>query len=979
MSDGGITRRLSQMRVSTRLSLAIGLMLMLMLVLILTGGLGLWQGETGATALRQRAQIAQFANQLNVNMAQLRIAARAYAVNGAQAEADQVAALRKRFEATYRAARPLVEGAPEAEAFARLDTLHQSYQQLFSRLQTQRQTYDRAFEQEIYPKSARIMDAFARIKDTAFADGDTKAAFVAALAESHFLLTRLAAIGYFRTLDPAALAEAQRQAGAFAEDLASLDGEIQDPGRRALVERLRADWPVYRRATLSTAVEAAPAIRKLADEDMRAIGRQLAETANGIVEDAHNAEQRIETELGNGIRLSLIGIGVVGLLALVLAALTARLLSASIVRPVHGIRTVMERLSEGDLNVTVPHTDAKDELADMARAVDRFKVTAMEAVRAGTGLDRVAANVMISDNDGIIRYTNAALTEMFTKAEADLRRQLPNFRANDLIGHNIDEFHANPAHQHRIIDHMQETFRGKARAGGRTFTVIANPIVNRHGERLGTVIEWKDITEELAIEAEIEGMVAEAARGIFDRRIDLTDKSGFFRTVSTGINTLADSVTAVSAELADMAEGLAFGDLTRRIERDYEGTFRRLKDDFNGTAEKLAEIVRRINEASATIGTCANEVAAGSQDLSERTEQQASSLEETAASIEQLAATVRSNADNAREVSRVAEQARTQGAKGGSVADDAIEAMQRIEQSSRKISDIIGVIDEIAFQTNLLALNAAVEAARAGDAGRGFAVVAQEVRQLAQRSAQASKEIKQLINDSSTQVQDGVALVRGAGTTLQEIVAAVGRVADLVGDIARATAEQANGIEEINIAVASMDEMTQKNAALVEQSTAAARSLEEQSTALNEQMAFFSVERGSHNHGDRRRQDAAMVQGTKIDHATFCENVQRAVEGQTHLRVEDLPDHKTCRLGRWYYAVTDEFTRSRHTYQALEQDHELVHAAGAEAIRLHAAGDQAGAQRKLTEMHQASDRVCALLDKLAADLRGADRAARTAA
>jgi methyl-accepting chemotaxis protein len=505
----------------------------------------------------------------------------------------------------------------------------------------------------------------------------------------------------------------------------------------------------------------------------------------------------------------------------------------------------MADLTEGKLSVGVPHTGQQDEPGDMARAVAAFKDEAVEALRSRIALERVSANIMMADVDGRILYANDAIMAMFRDAEADLRVSLPGFDAKTLIGQNFDVFHRDPGHQRRLLADLTQTHRGWAKTGGRSFQVIANPVVSRQGERLGTVIEWRDLTEELAIEAEIGAMVENAVRGDFTHRIELDGKTGFFRLVSEGINRLSENIAAVTEELASVLEALSQGDLTRRIDKQYEGVFQRLKDDFNGTVARLSEIVQRIDQAAGSIAVASREVAEGSLDLSERTEQQASSLEETAASMEQLAATVRSNADNAQQVNGYATEARSAASRGGEVAASAVEAMRRIEQSSQKIADIIGVIDEIAFQTNLLALNAAVEAARAGDAGRGFAVVAQEVRQLAQRSAQASKEIKALILDSGGQVRDGVDLVRSAGSSLTGIVSGIGRVADLVSEIARATAEQASGLDEVNIAIAQMDEMTQKNAALVEESTAAARSLEEQADQLRRQMTFFTLDRQS--------------------------------------------------------------------------------------------------------------------------------------
>ncbi|MCW2245749.1 methyl-accepting chemotaxis protein [Azospirillum fermentarium] len=346
---------------------------------------------------------------------------------------------------------------------------------------------------------------------------------------------------------------------------------------------------------------------------------------------------------------------------------------------------------------------------------------------------------------------------------------------------------------------------------------------------------------EQAIGQEIAALIDSVSKGDLSRRIDLAGKDGFYRTMSEGINRLTDTVQSVIRDLAQVLGALSEGDLNIRLTKDYQGAFQALKTDFNATSEKLAQIVGQITQSADTIASASSEVSMGSSDLAERTEQQASSLEETAASMEELGATVRSNADNAQRANRMAADARSAAESGGQVAGAAVEAMRRIEDSSRKITDIIGVIDEIAFQTNLLALNAAVEAARAGDAGRGFAVVAQEVRNLAQRSAQASKEIKSLIMDSDSQVRGGVELVQKAGAALEGIVSGVHEVASLIAEMASASTEQASALDEINSAVAQMDEMTQKNAALVEETTAAAQAMAGQAGDLKALIGFFKL------------------------------------------------------------------------------------------------------------------------------------------
>jgi len=286
---------------------------------------------------------------------------------------------------------------------------------------------------------------------------------------------------------------------------------------------------------------------------------------------------------------------------------------------------------------------------------------------------------------------------------------------------------------------------------------------------------------------------------------------------------------------------LAAGDLTHRFEGEVSAEFATLKSSINASVDQLADMVSKIRSSALSINTAASEVSKGNTELSARTEEQASSLEETAASMEEMTSTVQQNADNSRQANQLAASARDQAAEGGQVVSRAVQAMEGINQSSRKIADIIGVIDEIAFQTNLLALNAAVEAARAGEQGRGFAVVASEVRNLAQRSASAAKEIKALINDSVQKVAEGTKLVDESGSTLSEIVNSVKKVSDIIAEIAVASEEQSSGISQVNQAVTQMDQMTQQNAALVEEAAAASESMDEESRALIELMQFFNV------------------------------------------------------------------------------------------------------------------------------------------
>ncbi|MGB0682169.1 MAG: nitrate- and nitrite sensing domain-containing protein [Magnetovibrionaceae bacterium] len=350
--------------------------------------------------------------------------------------------------------------------------------------------------------------------------------------------------------------------------------------------------------------------------------------------------------------------------------------------------------------------------------------------------------------------------------------------------------------------------------------------------------------------SEINTLSDAAGAGDLTVRLDTAGKEGELLAVCESLNRMVGVVELGLGEIGDVVSALSQGDLNIRMESDYEGAFDRLKKDSNVMAEKLSEIVGAIIEAAEQVELATGEIASGTSDLAERTELQASNLEETAAAMEELTSTVRQNADSARQASTLSVSAREQAEKGGEIVGNAVAAMGRISSSSDKISEIVDMIEEIAFQTNLLALNAAVEAARAGDAGKGFAVVASEVRALAQRSSEASKEISRLIATSSGQVHEGVDLVNRTGETLGEIVTAVKRVADIVAEISMASQEQATGLDEVNTAVSSMDEMTQQNAALVEQTTAAAQSLEDQAAGLTRQVAFFSGEYQSDPEGE---------------------------------------------------------------------------------------------------------------------------------
>lgn len=466
----------------------------------------------------------------------------------------------------------------------------------------------------------------------------------------------------------------------------------------------------------------------------------------------------------------------------------------------------------------------------------------VEVARLQSAIDGANANFMLCDADLNITYVNPAVVNMLSRRQSELRKIWPNLDANKLVGQNIDQFHKNPAHQRALLaDVSRLPYKAEIAMGDLEFEVNATAILDHNGNYMGNMVQWTDITEQKDAERQIQNLVQNAIQGKLDERLDTSEYAGFMRGLGQGINTLMDTVVTPLKEITNTMSSLAKGDLTNTMNGDYQGEFASMVEAVNATLNNLVDVVSRIRQSSGNIASASSEIAQGNADLSQRTEEQASSLEETASSMEELTSTVKQNADNARQANQLAAGARDEAEKGGEVVNNAVSAMGEINDASKKIADIISVIDEIAFQTNLLALNAAVEAARAGEQGRGFAVVATEVRNLAQRSAGAAKEIKSLINDSVRKVEDGSRLVDQSGKTLVEIVSSVKKVSDIVAEIAAASQEQSAGIEQVNKAVVQMDEVTQQNGALVEEAAAASASLDEQAKALDNLVSFFKV------------------------------------------------------------------------------------------------------------------------------------------
>ncbi len=543
----------------------------------------------------------------------------------------------------------------------------------------------------------------------------------------------------------------------------------------------------------------------------------------------------------------LVGIGA----GLLLAWLFAR----SLVGSMRGAVDVANEIASGKLDGTID-TRRADEVGELLRAmqrmqrdlrerIERDQAVAAENLRIRTALDYSSTGVYLTNNDLQIVYANRALAHTLERYADDVRSALDHYDASrPLVGQHVTALEFRGEMDHGVLDALQRNgvASREMRYGDAQFAQTISAIRDDAGSVVGHVVEWRDRTTEAMVEREVARVIDAAAAGDLSGRIDTAGKDGFFLELARQLNSLLDANASSLAQISDLLSALSQGDLTVRMQGEFQGVFARMRDDANATTEQLTAIVGRIKQSTAAINAAAGEIASGNNDLSRRTEQQAANLEETAASMEELTSTVRQNAEHARQANQLAQGAAGVASQGGQVVGQVVTTMADIEASSKKIADIISVIDGIAFQTNILALNAAVEAARAGEQGRGFAVVASEVRTLAQRSAGAAKEIKELIENSVDKVSEGSALVHQAGSTMGEIVTSVQRVTDIMAEISAASQEQSAGIEQVNQTVTQMDETTQQNAALVEEATAAARSMEEQAAHLAEAVALFRLD-----------------------------------------------------------------------------------------------------------------------------------------
>lgn len=543
-------------------------------------------------------------------------------------------------------------------------------------------------------------------------------------------------------------------------------------------------------------------------------------------------------------------------LSSILIACLGYLYARSFARPIVALANTVDKLANG-YDCDIPCRDNRDELGTLARSLMVIHDKANESARVEAAVDGAEAMFMIADENLKIVYANKKVKESLQQSREHFRSNMPMLNLNQIEGSNLLDFHGDKnEHVRKVLAELHKPYAAKLTFDNRHFALMLTPVYDKSGNRIGFVTEWIEKTAEVKqqehiekrkiqeqqIEAQVAEVIQAAANGNFKQRLNIQDDRQSIITISNGINQICQTVDSFFNDLNNTVHSFADGDLTKSLQGNYSGQFDEVKESLNQSFSSLCNTIKEIATVGNAIKAASSDITTGADDLSGRTEAQAASIEETVATMEEMSASVRNNANSAVQASSLAQETLQQAENGRNVVSQAVVAMNQIETSAHRITEIVSVIDSIASQTNLLALNAAVEAARAGEAGKGFAVVASEVRTLASRCSEAARDIRGLITGSNAQVVDGVKLVNATGVALSQIVESVTNVTATISSISQASREQATGIEEISGAISQMDEITQQNAGLADNSAANARELAQEAESLSDLVRAFKTE-----------------------------------------------------------------------------------------------------------------------------------------
>lgn len=585
-----------------------------------------------------------------------------------------------------------------------------------------------------------------------------------------------------------------------------------------------------------------------------------------------------------------------------------------------------------------------------------------KAKRIEHAMNAATSNIMIADRFRNIIFINEAIQKMLKAAEPELQKVLPTFDADNLLNQSIDQFHVQPHQQTKKINELKESFKTRIPVGSLTMELIISPIYDENSTRLGTVAEWRNLTDQLAVESVIEGIIESASKGKLDTQIDNAQFEGFEKNISQTVNQLLSNFNQTLTGINSVLTNMSQGDLSSRMDGEFEGLLHTMKTAINNALNNIEISLGQVQLGAIEIEDMASHVANASKDIAQRTQQQSAALEQTAASMEEITSTTEHTASNAHAANKLAQEASSAAQSGIDEMNATLVSMQGISELSSQISDITSVIDSIAFQTNLLALNAAVEAARAGEHGRGFAVVAGEVRNLAQKSADAAKDISKLISTTTEQISQGTEQVSKTSHVFEAMVEKLDSVVTQVSEVSETSREQTKGIQQINLAMTDLDQTTQQNAALVDQLSTTASDMSRQAKVQGEVIQHFEI--SPHlkvRHSDMSFEFAKI----KIAHNTWVIRLEQllATGKADGINRDTAKNPNLCALGKWLNEFGKNLMQIPQMSQLIEE-HNQFHATVGEIIELNQQHKNLEAREKHNALATLSTKVITLINEV---------------
>lgn len=680
------------------------------------------------------------------------------------------------------------------------------------------------------------------------------AANYSANAKIHMLMAVSATESYYHGKDQSDFDMMHLELDAVEDNLYYLGKKLRTMTGRRAVKSIIKQVQVLR-TTSDSIYESKQKLNTLLTVDLVTHSSELGAASDELMQKIwKNVRGSTESSLNHTDQISLTSIAF-ATVAILFAAVLSLLIIRAISRPIREAVVVANGIADGNLSQDIK-TYSNDETGQLLSALskmqnkiksqlDEITLAAKESQRIKIGLDNASSSIMLTDHEHNIIFLNKSLIKQFHEFSTDFSQHVDQFDPDRLMGRNFDMFSKQSEHMQCVFSNMSDSQSCSLEFGVQKYRLSADPVFDENQHRLGAVVQWDNVTVQLQMETEVKHMIGEAKSGNLGLRVSIANKSGFYKTLSEEINDLVSVSESVINDAVDTLGSISNGDLMRKANSEYKGSYATLNNNINNTIDKLVGVISSIKNTSQAVDEGARHISEGNGDLSRRTQVQSSELDRSARSMSQISTNVNESANNAEHASELALAASEKARAGGSVLALATNAMEEINHASLSIRDIISVMDEIAFQTNLLALNASVEAAHAGDLGRGFAVVADEVRSLAQRSADAAKEIKVLINDTVTKVDDGARLVSDSSDSLNEIIESVSQVSSIIHDISSASAEQSKELNAVSNSIEQLDESNQENAAMVEETAVASESLRNQAGELTGLISFFSIDSGA--------------------------------------------------------------------------------------------------------------------------------------